>query len=967
MTSSTTPEVVPAEGDVATSAPGLPTPLTRFVGRQRELGDISRLLRGSRLLTLTGAGGSGKTRLAREGAAHLSPALGSILWVDLAALSDPALVATQLAAVMGVHERNASMLEGVILALQGGTHLVVLDNCEHLVEACAELAEALLRSCPGVRVLATSREALGVPGETAWLVPPLAEAEAVQLFVERAQAALPSFSLSAASAPHVAEICRRLDGIPLALELAAARVRVLAPEQILERLNDAFRLLTVGNRTALPRHRTLRGTMDWSFALLGSREQVLLRRLAVFAGSFSLDAVEAVCVGAPLEEGDILDGVAALVDKSLVEFEAGEGDARYRLLETVRQYGVERLRESDELTGLRERHAAYFVALAELAEPHLFAGAANPVWMTRVAKEIGNLRAAFDWGVEEAGRADVALRLGAALHWYWFARARFREGRQRMRTAIALTSDRCPPRSRARALIALGHIALWQGDVPAIRPPIEEGLGLLRTLDDPTSLAYALNGVGAGHFMEGDPVQAGAHFEEALAVCRTLPPTALLSLILYWRGQAALQRGEVELARASYEEAARHGRLVDHRPAMAHPLTMLGRLAVSGGALREAFEYFVESLGMHQETDDGYGISQCLEGLAAVAILVGRFERGVLLAGAVDAFRELLAMPLSPLEKLEQDRVVERARAAIGAGLDDAWARGRALGKDEAVQLALAEVPPRTSEFRVPAGAAPRPAAAPTPLSAVALEVHALGPLRVVRDGEGVDPSAWGSARARELLVLLMAHPEGRTKEQIGAAFWPEASATQVRNSFHVTLHRLRKALRHPEWVILAGDRYRVDPAVPATFDARRFEDDVTGALRAARRTEPGAPAALEEGLSRYEGDFLDGEPAGDWHLELRDRLQRLYVDGLMMLGGVLLAEDRLPRAAETYRRALARDSLHEEAWRQLMICHARQGERAQAMRLFQRLSELLQRELEADPDPASAALHERLQRGEPI
>src|SRR5688572_7170668 len=351
-----------------TTSPGLELPvhLTRFVGRDRELDDLVRLVGSTRLLTLTGAGGSGKTRLARETVLRIAGSFGRVGWVDLAPLADADLLWQGVAAALHVAERTGvSARELLVGAICDERTLLILDNCEHMVDGCAELAEALLRACPRVAILATSREALGVASETAWLVPPLASAEAIQLFVDRAQTTLPSFAVTQTNAPALAEICRRLDGIPLAIELAAARVRVLSPEQIAQRLDDAFRLLTAGSRTALPRHRTLRATMEWSFGLLGAREQVLLRRLAGFAGSFTLDAAEAVCSDEPVEAEDILDGVSALVDKSLVVMEAGDGVARYRLLETVRQYGVERLREAGELEALERRQAAYFLAVIE--------------------------------------------------------------------------------------------------------------------------------------------------------------------------------------------------------------------------------------------------------------------------------------------------------------------------------------------------------------------------------------------------------------------------------------------------------------------------------------------------------------------------------------------------------------------------------------------------------------------------
>ena len=334
----------PAPSTVSQQVPSvdLPVHLTRFIGRGHELTELDRLIGNTRLLTLTGAGGSGKTRLAREVAAREVGKYSRIGWVDLAPVSDPTIIAREVATALHIPDRGGRPAEALISTIGDSPMLLVLDNCEHLVDACAELVEQLLRSCPRLSVLATSREALGIPSETAWLVPPLGSAEAVQLFVERAQASLPSFELTDSNSTAVRDICRRLDGIPLAIELAAARVRVLSPEQIASRLDDAFRLLTSGSRTALPRQRTLRGTMDWSYGLLERREQALLCRLAVFAGSFSLEAAEAVCAGDPLEPEDILDGVATLVDKSLRRDERGR---RRRSVPSARDGQTIRARE----------------------------------------------------------------------------------------------------------------------------------------------------------------------------------------------------------------------------------------------------------------------------------------------------------------------------------------------------------------------------------------------------------------------------------------------------------------------------------------------------------------------------------------------------------------------------------------------------------------------------------------------
>jgi predicted ATPase len=388
----------------------LPSELSSFVGREKELAEVKRLLENTRLLTLTGSGGCGKTRLALAAASELVEGFEDGVWlVELASLADPSLVPQSVAYALGVREQpGRTPTEALSDYLGSRKVLLLLDNCEHLVEACAELAEALLHSCAELRVLATSREALGITGEVAWLVPSLSlpdlrrlpdieslpRYESARLFVERAAAVKPTFTLTEQNAAAVAQVCYRLDGIPLAIELAAARAKVLPVEQIADRLDDSIGLLAAGSRTAMPRHRTLHATMDWSHELLPDEERALFRRLSVFAGGFTLEAAESVCTGGGLERGEVLDLLSHLVDKSLVIMREEGGEGRYRLLETVRQYGREKLSASSEAEQASERHAGYYLALAEEAEPEL-KGAGQVAWVERLEQERDNLRAAM--------------------------------------------------------------------------------------------------------------------------------------------------------------------------------------------------------------------------------------------------------------------------------------------------------------------------------------------------------------------------------------------------------------------------------------------------------------------------------------------------------------------------------------------------------------------------------------------
>jgi predicted ATPase/DNA-binding SARP family transcriptional activator len=952
----------------------LPVHLTRFIGRTTELGEVSRLLGGTRLLTLTGAGGSGKTRLAREAAA-VSTGFERIGWVDLAPIGDAALLPQQVATALQLPDRaSASAVESVVTSIGDSHQLLVIDNCEHLVDACAALVEKLLRGCPRLFVLATSREALGIPSETAWLIPPLAGSDAVQLFVERAQAALPSFSATDGNAATLGDICRRLDGIPLAIELAAARVRVLSAEQIAGRLDDAFRLLTTGSRTALPRHRTLRGTMDWSYGLLDHREQQLLRRLSVFAGSFSLDAAEAVCAGAPLEVEDILDGVAALVDKSLVVMEAGDGVARYHLLETVKQYGLELLTASSELAEFRARHGEYFLKLAESIAPLLIGGEHEVGLLARVGPDHDNLRAASAWALNDPDGASRALRFADALFWFWYGMGyrlksgQIREARQYVDAALT-RADGADPLLHGRALLASGLTALAQGDNTRARAAFTASLALVRVHGDDVLRSYVLAKLGAAHLMLGDNAAARDVLDEAYELSRPLPPQMVHAFVLYWRGLAALVRGDIALARTMFEYNAELGRTVSHRTIYAHSASQLGRLLMLEGNHAEGFARISDAIRVHLEIGDAWGLAGDFDGMASLTMARGRVIDTVRLIGAVDVLRERVAIGLPATDQIERDRLLAIGRQELGAAFDGIYAEGRQLTMDQAVELANDAAGMQTAEYRVPVltpshsvlvveDAVPDAASPPT------LRVLGLGPLQVFINDEAIDSAAWGSARPRELLMYLLMHPEGCTKEQVGLSFWPEASMAQLRNSFHVTLHRLRKALRNPDWITVANDRYRIDPAVECHFDVASFEREIVAARRALQRKEEGAAAALERALSLYRGDFLDGEPVGDWHIEHRDHLQRLFVDSLMALGVQLTAEERHAKAADVYRRVLARDDLQEDAALALMNAHARLGERAQALRFYQQFVERMRKELDAEPGEELVELYEELKDG---
>src|SRR6202050_4476798 len=509
----------------------LPVQLTSFVGREAEIAEVRELLRRSRLLTLTGAGGSGKTRLPLQVAAEtLDDHPDGVWWVDLAPISDSALVASEVAGALSIREfPSQPVIDTLTAQLAERRCLIALDNCEHLLGACAELAATLLEACPGVVILATSRESIGVEGEQSWRVPSLqvpeaelaraalAEVEAIQLFCDRARQVRPNFRLVDANAQAVATICRRLDGIPLAIELAAARVRLLTPQEIADAMRERFVLLTGGSRTAMPRQRTLEASVDWSHDLLSAAEQTLFRRVSVFAGGWTLDGVEAVCAGAGLEVVEILDLLASLVDKSLVQVEEQGVKTRYALLETVRAYARQKLSDAAEAVLVRNQHLDYHLRLAESAQPDLF-GARLEQWLEPLTTELDNFRAALAWAVD-AGRVDEALRLAAALWLFFEARGHWREGRGHLESALAGEGASGLP--RAKALVAVGHIGTIATAWVATRRFAEAALAIGREVGDERTVGRALDLLGWA-LISLEPEAAMPVLEESIGITRPL-------------------------------------------------------------------------------------------------------------------------------------------------------------------------------------------------------------------------------------------------------------------------------------------------------------------------------------------------------------------------------------------------------------------------------------------------------------
>jgi predicted ATPase/DNA-binding SARP family transcriptional activator/DNA-binding CsgD family transcriptional regulator len=730
------------EGPSYAGKHNLPGPRTTFVGREREMVEVKGMLAMTGLLTLTGTGGCGKTRLALEVARDLVGTYQDGVWlVELESLSEGALVPQVVAGTFGVQEQpGRPLLKSLLDALGHKEMLLVLDNCEHLIGAAARLTVALLGSCSRLRVLATSREPLGVTGELGWLVPSLSAPdtqqsptmeklggyESVRLFADRASNKHPGFELTPENARAVAQVCARLEGIPLAVELAAARIGMLSAEQISERLGHSLKLLKSEDRTADHRHQTLRAALEWSFDLLGKPEQILFRRLSAFAGGFTLDAAESVGGRVGIDEEDVLELLSHLVDKSLVVAQENwETGARYRLLEPIRQYAREILRASGEAEAVGRRHTEFFLALAEKAEPEL-SRSQQAEWLDRLETEHDNLRTALSWAL---GREiDSGYRLAAALCRFWHTRDYLSEGRRYLE-AVA-SSVAVPATVRAKALDGLGWIAEPQGDYERARVAYEESLKLYRSSNDKTGVANALgdlgslaldrgdyeeatslleesltlhrelgskegvvgvlNGLGVLTSAKGDREQSISFFSEALALSRGSGNVRKNATSLGNLGITMLVHGNPDQATVLLEESLALFRDIGDSSNIAIGLMYSALAALTKGDLERVKALSQESLALLQKAEDRQHIPDCLEIMAGAAGAQGLAQRAARLWGAAEAMREVIGVPLQPEDRKLLDPFLATARSSLG---EVAWqttlAEGRAMMPEQAIEYAL--------------------------------------------------------------------------------------------------------------------------------------------------------------------------------------------------------------------------------------------------------------------------------------
>jgi len=724
----------------------LPNLLTTFVGREHEKEKIKAILNNSRLLTLTGAGGTGKTRLSIEAAADSLEQFPDGVWlVEYAAVTDATLVAQTIATTLHLREeRPRPILATLQDYLANKNVLLILDNCEHLVLAIAQAADVLLRTCAQLKILASSREPLGIPGEKTLRVPSLAvpsrdempaldqltQFEAIKLFVDRATNLQPSFVLTKQNASAVAQIVRRLDGIPLAIELGAARIKALPVDKIAARLDDQFNLLSMGSRTLLPRQQTLNALIEWSFNLLTEAERVLFRRLSVLVGGWTFEAAEAICAGNGVEGYEILNLLSELVEKSLVNVREDERvETRYYFLDTIRQYARVKLLESGEEGELRLQHCEWFLGLTEDAEAN-FHGPDQSTWLNRLEIEYDNISFALDWLVT-TGDAERGLRLSGALYDYWNIRGHWSEGRERLNKILALPASADPSNHRANALRAAGNLARQQNDYAVAQSLYESSLEISKALGDELGTANALNGLGSNYEAQGNyssardsflqaldvyhrvnsPIdqaratlnlgllesnhgnfaQAEIYFAECLPTFRELGDRRLEGMIVGNLGLMAYYRGDYAKARAFCGESLAIRRELKDKFGIANQLNNLASVALRLKEYANAKKLFEESLTLFAEIKSKRMIADVFSMMASVAVAQQNPLQAGRLLGAAKTLLDGMRVPLNEANRIEFERSVDAAKALDPKGFDVAWAEGNAMSLEEAVVAALGE------------------------------------------------------------------------------------------------------------------------------------------------------------------------------------------------------------------------------------------------------------------------------------
>jgi predicted ATPase/DNA-binding SARP family transcriptional activator len=983
----------------------LPVELTSFVGRDRELADLVSAVECTRLLSLVGPGGSGKSRLAlRLTGAVAERFTDGVHWIDLAAWSDPTVsVPAEVAVKLRLHDvPGTEQADAVCDHLRSRRALLIFDGCEHLIDSCAVLITQILAECREVLIVATTRESLKIAGETEYPVPPLSQppdpsvdpvtesdllaSGAVRLFVDRVGAVQPGFTIGATNATPVARICHLLDGMPLALELAAARTRALSVDELSSRLEDSISVLTSPTRTVPARHRTLRATLDWSYRLLSDQERRMLAELSVFTGGFTLDAAEAVCA-ADADESAV-DLVTQLVDKSLVFVLSRDRNTRFRLLQTVRRYAAERLADSEHATAVATRHARFYLALTASADS---AGDTDQrSTFDLLDGERDNLRTALTC-FTHYGDAEAALEMTTALAPFWSVRGHYREGQEWLDLALHVAGP-APEQLRAKALVTAGRLAQLRCDYSVAVELLRDGLGRCTGQDaeDERVAAAALQALGSvarergeyadamslhheslqrwtrvgdernivrtGYYLgfaawlSGDHQQATARCMDSLMPARRLGDYECAVSCLIVLGGAADTRGEAAEADVLLREALEVARDIGFAEGEGWALNLLGVVAGRHGDHHGAGRLLRESLRIQSGLGDLWRVASILDQLVAVAAASEDGQRAGLLVGASIGLRTRFGTRTPEVERADRDAAVARADQVLGAQrLAAAITTGQALSLETALDLALAEPGERAAN----AGAESTVEATP---ARPTLSAQALGVGRVRLGDDLLTPADFSYAKPRELLFFLLDRPDC-SKEEIGAALWPWSSPAQLRNSFHTTLHHLRQALRSPSWITFRNGRYGFDRSAPYVFDVEVFTRLVQDARDAAATDRETVIALRERATMQYHGDYLTDLAGEAWISDRRTELRRIFETALFDLGAAHAECGRYDAALDAFRRLVTHDPLIESAHRELIRCYAKLGDNGRALQHYRDLVRLLRAELGVAPSPETAQL----------
>lgn len=1007
----------------------VPAALSSFVGRTAEVADLRDTLSWSRLVTVVGAGGAGKTRLVREVAAAIvrddsaSPAAArfpdGVLWVELAPVSSGADVAGTLAGLLDITPSSGKpVVDALVDALRTQRALLVLDNCEHVIHEAALLADALLRGAPHLTIVATSREALAIDGEVAWPMPGLARWEpsdddarldaaralgfdAIRLFVERARAATQGFAITDANATAIGAICARLDGLPLALELAAAVVPVLGIDALLTRLDDALSLLARGKRTALPRHRTLRAVLDWSYELLTDEERALLRRLSVFRGSFTLEDVEAVCAPSPGEGEpyvEVLPALGRLVELSLMEVREEDGEASYRLLETVRQYGSALLRATPHEREVRARHAHWVADVAERVEPATFGPERGRI-VAHMRRSVEEIRSALHWATAPDGDPIVAIRIAGALGWFWISAHPWGEARTLLQATLdAADAQGIPDAERplddrvalGRMMYPMLGLSYFAGDtdrmlaIGARELPLWDSVDATPGLSDAQrltaargrTLCYQLTGL--AHALRGDPQRSLAMMDRCIDTAKRSGDRWLLAVMTMRRALVHHVLGDLASAQADYDAAVTPLRAMGEHWFLSLALEGMAINALARGEVAAAGAYARESVTVLRPEPDAWFVSRSLDAIAVVLLAqvaagdAGPDERVVVAArlmGAADGLRRRCGAGIIGPDVQRHAITLERLRERLGErAFGEAFSAGQqltladvfALMDDDPIVAALATPPVGTDATS--SGTAPNDGTR-------RLEISVLGALSITDAGVPMSPESMPAGQVLELLLYLLLH-RGSTKDEVGLALWPDSSAAQVRNVFHVTLHHLRRALGNTKWITFDRNLYRVDRAPEP---GRTLEVDVDVVLAASARLRAMArervaptPEQLVESrraLDRHRGPLGQGFAKGDWIIAHQDRVQAAWAEGMDALAQLAYRAGRYDDAASALEGLLAREPLRESAHRLYLETLAARGEPARALAHYEALAVQLQREVGARPAKETREIAERLRR----